>query len=324
MAIILKNSDIELRIEKAGECYRGSRFDWNGTVVSFSFRGIELLGEERPRFQRNPVIFGRGLHNEFGIKTCIGYDDCKVGEWFPKIGTGWLKKDEKPYFFYNHYSLEQLQYASLANGNREAVFSCESGSRNGYSYRYTKRITLADSGFTIRYELENTGSKQLATEEYVHNFLCVAGKRIDRGYSVTFPWKLNASRFVENVNPDGIIFVDGNRVDAIGKTGKQFYLGGMSEGIAKKDGLEATWTLEHAGKNVRLSEKGNFDPTGVHLWGWKSVISPEVFHSFRLMPGMQTSWEREYTVSAIQLPASREKISYVFPENQFSRASSPT
>jgi len=300
MAIILKNDDITLRIEKAGECYRGSRFDWNGTVTSFAFRGIELLGEEKPRFQRNPALFGRGLHNEFGIKRCIGYDDCKIGEWFPKIGTGWLKKDEKPYFFYTQYELEPLKFASLANGDTEAVFSCESGERNGYSYRYTKRITLAKAGFTIKYELENTGSKQLETEEYVHNFLCVGGKRMDRGYALSFPWTLDPSHFIETNNPDGILFVKDKRVEVIGKTRKQFYLGGLSEGVTKKKGLAAAWTLEHEGKDVRLSETGNFEPSGVHLWGWKSVISPEVFHSFRIMPGFKGSWERNYAVSAIQ------------------------
>ena len=299
MAINLKKAEIELRVEKAGEVYRGSRFDWNGTVTSLKFRGIEFLGEEKPRFQRNPAIFGRGLHNEFGIKRCVGYDDCKVGEWFPKIGTGWLKKDDKPYFFYTQYPLEPLKFASLANGDHEAVFSCESGNRNGYSYRYTKRIVLSDSGFSIGYELENTGSRQIETDEYVHNFLCVGEKRMDAGYALEFPWKLDPQHFIETNNPDGILIVDGHRVEVIGKTRKQFYLGGLSEGVSKRDGLAAKWTLEHTGKGVRLSETGDFAPTGVHLWGWKRVISPEVFHSFTLVPGGTTAWKRVYTVGAI-------------------------
>ena len=46
MAIILKNNKISLKIETAGENYIGSRFDWNGTIVSAKFKGIETLGEE--------------------------------------------------------------------------------------------------------------------------------------------------------------------------------------------------------------------------------------------------------------------------------------
>ena len=37
MAIILENSKISLTIETAGENYTGSRFDWNGTIVSAKF-----------------------------------------------------------------------------------------------------------------------------------------------------------------------------------------------------------------------------------------------------------------------------------------------
>ena len=75
MAIILKNNKISLKIETAGENYIGSRFDWNGTIVSAKFKGIETLGEEKKLFHRNKKIFGRGMHNEFGIRRCIGYDE---------------------------------------------------------------------------------------------------------------------------------------------------------------------------------------------------------------------------------------------------------
>ena len=150
----------------AGEKYRGSRFDWNGFAVSARFRGVELLGEEKPRFQRNPAIFGRGLNNEFGIKKCVGYDDCAVGEWFPKIGTGWLRKDDKPYFFYNQYELDPVSFSSDVSSDRtRATFTCESGERNGYAYRYVKKYSLDGASFRISYELENLGTKPIDTDK---------------------------------------------------------------------------------------------------------------------------------------------------------------
>lgn len=299
MAITLKNKDIELQVEKAGEKYRSSRFDWNGFVSSLKFHGVELLGQEKPRFQRNPAIYGRGLQNEFGINKCIGYNDCAVGEWFPKIGTGWLKKDDKPYFFYTQYELEELSFASKVTGDSEAIFACDSGERNGYAYRYTKQITLENSGFSITYSLENKGKKTLDTNEYVHNFLCIGAQRIDCPYSLSFPWKLDPSRFAETNNPDGILLPNGNRIEVTGKTGKQFYLGGLSAGATKKSGLAAEWVLEHTGKKIRLEEKSPFEPEAVHLWGWKSVISPEVFISVRAEPGKTVTWKRVYLVSAL-------------------------
>lgn len=297
MPITLKNKQVRLVVEKAGERYRGSRFDWNGLVSSVTFRGVEVLGQEKPFFQRNSRLFGRGLHNEFGITHCIGYDDCAVGEWFPKIGTGWLKKTEQPYFFYNQYELEKLDFSFERENERSVRFSCSSGERNGYSYSYDKTITLEDSSFTVSYRLENTGDKTLETDEYVHNFLCVSGKRIGPEYRIQLPWTPDPAKLIENNNPDGIMHLEGNSVRFSGTTQNQFYLGGLSEGITECDGLAASWKLDCG--PVSVVETGSFKPSAVHLWGWKKVISPEVFFRFRLESGNIVTWERTWTVSAI-------------------------
>lgn len=294
MAILLKNDDVVVRLERAGERYTASRFDWNGLVSSARYQGTEMLGQEKPLFQRNPAKFGRGLHNEFGIKQCVGYDDCKIGEWFPKIGTGWLKKDDKPYFFYNNYDREPLTFEDSSDGDNAFVFVCDSGERNGYSYRYTKRITLMNSGFSITYTLENRGIKTIETDEYVHNFLCIDGKRMGPGYELEFPWKIEDADLIEENDPDGVLVRSGKRMFFSGATKGQFYLGGLSEGKTEKDGLGASWRLSRAG--LYIAETGNFVPSGVHVWGWKHVISPEIFFSFSVGSGETISWEREYTM----------------------------
>ena len=297
-SIVLRNKDISLTTEKAGERYRGSRFDWNGFVSQIRFRGVTLLGQENLICQRNPMILGRGLHNEFGLNKCIGYDDCAVGEWFPKIGTGWLRKDEEPYFFYTEYPLEELSFDCEVSGKREVRFTCESGERNGYAYRYVKTITLADSSFTIRYTLENLGSKPLETDEYVHNFLCLGQRRMDAGYSLSFPWKINTSCLVGVNDPDEVLSLVDNRINVVGPTEEQFQIGGLAEGVTEADGLAANWTLSDSVCGIRLSECGSFIPTAVNLWGCRSVISPEVFFGFRIEPGDTTAWERSYFPSS--------------------------
>ncbi len=299
MPIILKNSELTLTVERAREKYRGSRFDWNGFISQAKFRGTTLLGEEKPVFQRNSRIYGRGLHNEFGIKKCVGYDDCAVGEWFPKIGTGWLRKDAKPYFFYTQYELEPLAFECEVSGMTEASFFCDSGARNGYGYRYEKRIRLEGPTFAIDYSLTNIGDKPLETDEYVHNFLCVGRRRVDEGLSLSFPWRLTPERFVETNNPDGVLEVNGNRIDVIDQTDQQFYLGGISEGVAPEDGLASAWTLTDARGKISLSEKSAFEPSAVHVWGWKSVISPEVFYPVSVAPGSTVRWSRVYAAASV-------------------------
>lgn len=297
MAILLKNDVVVVRLERAGELYTASRFDWNGFVSSARYRGTEMLGQEKPLFHRKPSQFGRGLQNEFGIKACVGYDDCKIGEWFPKIGTGWLKKDDKPYFFYNDYELEPLTFEDGPDGSNAFSFFCDSGERNGYAYRYTKRIGLNGSGFTTRYTLENCGEKTIETDEYVHNFLCIGGKRMGPGYELEFPWEIESVDIIEENDPDGVLVRSGNRVYFSGLPRSQFYLGGLSEGKTVTDGLAASWKLSRSG--FFIAAKGNFTPAGVHTWGWKHVISPEVFFAFSVKPGETISWERTYTMGTV-------------------------
>ena len=50
------------------------------------------------------------MHNEFGIKRPIGYDEAAQDGLFPKIGTGWLKKNDVPYFFYTQYPVKPLDF----------------------------------------------------------------------------------------------------------------------------------------------------------------------------------------------------------------------
>ncbi len=293
MALLLKNDTLLLQLERPGERYTGSRFDWNGLVSSVQFRDIELLGQEKPRFQRNPARFGRGLHNEFGIKTAVGYDDCAPGDWFPKIGTGWLKRDESPYFFYTDYPLDPLSFEDSTDGPDAVIFSCDSGRRNGYEYRYTKRISLSENGFVIAYTLENRGEKRIETDEYVHNFLNFGGNRISPGYAVRFSWTIEDVALTERVDPDDILSLSGDTVHFTGRARNQFYLGGLTGGKTAADGVSAAWRLERSG--VYLSEQGNFSPAAVHVWGWKHVVSPEVFFAFSVEPGETVSWERMYT-----------------------------
>ncbi len=323
MAFVLSSGDVELRVERAGERYRWCRFDWNGLVSSLRYRGVELLGQERPLFSRNDRKFGRGLHNEFGISACVGYDDCAVGEWFPKIGVGWLKKDAKPYFFFTEYEREAIAFdCERSADGTDATFVCESGNRNGYAYRYEKRIRAAGSGLSVRYRLENSGEKPIVTDEYTHNFLRFGGRRMEKGYALSFPHEIDPARFAKTVDPDGILSVEKNRVAILGKTRKQFYIGGITAAADGPDGpagpagyaggaggagairgeagLSTRWTLVHAGLGVSLSERGSFAPSAVHLWGWKDVISPEVFFPIRAEPGSAVEWERVYEAGPVR------------------------
>ena len=295
MAIKIKNKDIVLVIETAGERYKGSRFDWNGTITQVYFRGIPLLGQEKKLFYRNAKIYGRGLHNEFGINDCIGYDDAGADELFPKIGTGWLKKDDKPYFFYTQYQLEQLKFHLKRPRSDIAEFYCESGEKNGYAYEYKKTITLLQDGFTIDYELKNVGQKNFATTEYVHNFFCpgLYGK-ISNNIELGFGWQFDVEKLAEKKDADALE-TDGKSIIFRKEPDGEFFVGGIFE--AKTDGdAVSSWTLKDKRYGLLITEEDSFVPDGVNLWGHSRAISPEMFFRFSAAPQETVKWQRTYKI----------------------------
>jgi len=298
MPIILSKGDLRLAVERPGERYKGTRFDRNGTVVSARFRGVEFLADERPAFLRNRARYGHGLHNEFGIKTCVGFDDCAIGDWFPKIGVGWLRKTAKPYSFFGVYETEPIAFDGPEQTGDSVTFRCRSGVRNGWGYEYSKGVTIEGDGFTVRYTLENTGDKTVSTEEYCHNFLRIGGARLGPRYRLSIPWSPDRSRFDEFVDPEGILSLSGGDLCFSAPVRKVFFLGGMSEGIRASEGLAATWTLSEEKRGLSVSETGSFLPSLVNLWGHGGVISPEIFYAFTVEPGNILSWERRYDFAA--------------------------
>lgn len=295
MAIVLNNGKIKLKIETAGEKYQGSRFDWNGAIVSAKFDGIETLGEEKTFGKRNPRLYGRGMHNEFGIRRPVGFDDCGRENLFPKIGTGWLYKEEGPYRFHLLYALIMLDYTTTVDtANNKATFHCHSVEINGYAFEYTKQIELNDSGFSVSYTLKNTGSKLIETDEYVHNFIKINHKKISQDQELTFSWNINKDKLLENVDPCNSLLIEGNSIKFANtpKKGKEFFLAGLTEGISEAEKANPSWTLTDNKNHIQITEKTDFCVSRVDLWGHAENISPEMFYSFSIKPGETTTWKR--------------------------------
>ncbi len=302
MSLYLKSDVNKVKIETAGEHYTGSRFDWNGTVTKFSHKNIPLLGEEKLPFKRNSALYGRGLHNEFGIKDCIGYD-CKVGDFFPKIGTGWLKKDEKPYFFYTPYEMERIRFEHEKTDNHKAVFKCFSGERNGYAYEYEKVFTLDNTSLTIDYCLENTGDKVLSTTEYCHNFFCPSGKNLDNRNTLSLSWFFDENSLQNKESICGFGTFDGQH-EAGGTLyftntpTSEFYVSGLYAAKIKNVDEQApfSWILRDSRKNISISEIVSFIPYACDIWGHKKCISPEFIFRFSLEKGDILRWQRTYNI----------------------------
>ncbi|GAB5409344.1 MAG: hypothetical protein BalsKO_17090 [Balneolaceae bacterium] len=82
---------------------------------------------------------------------------------------------------------------------------------NGYTYILFKKIELLENGFLVSYTLENTGEKDIITDEYTHNFLSINNQPVSPNYALSFPFALMSSEFEELVDPEEKKILWGNQ-----------------------------------------------------------------------------------------------------------------
>ncbi len=290
MSHILKNKNLEVHIDFPDENYNFSRFDWTGKISKVSFQDIPVSTVERTD-DVNENIFGKAFYNEFGIDTALGFDDVEIGGWFHKIGVGLLKKTTDQYSFADTYDIKPAEFKITTESDR-IVISCKSEEVAGYSYVLQKTITLQESGFTMDYRLQNTGEKEIVTDEYVHNFTAINNALMGSDYILKFPFQLKPELFADTVNPEQKVDIEGNEIKFNGSPKEQFFFSNLTG-----DKNETSkWDLINLKSNIGISESTNFQTNKINVWGWKHVISPELFHNLHVKPGQSAEWSRRYRV----------------------------
>lgn len=288
MPHILKNKNLEVHIDLPLENYQNSRFDWTGKIRLLKFQDTLLSNVERMDMN-NETDIGRGLYNEFGIDTALGFEEADVGGWFHKIGIGLLKKEGNKYLFHKNHEIKPAKF-EVNTAQDKLIINCISDTINGYAYILRKEIELFESSFSIQYQLENTGTKVIRTDEYVHNFLAIGQDAIGQNYSLTFPFQLQPDSFEETVNPEKKVKIGVSEVSFKATPQQPFFFSNLSG----NQQIEAAWELVHHQQGIGISETGDFRTDKVNLWGWKHVISPELFFKIELPVGQAVTWSRRY------------------------------
>ncbi len=293
MPHLLQNNDIRLAVDLPHEGYNHPRFDWTGKIIDVQYKGISLAGFEKEDAPPGEFI-GRGFYNEFGIERPIGFTECRVGDWFHKIGVGLLQKDGDEYAFFHPYKIRALEF-HIEKADTYLIFTCESPIVNGYGYRYERKLMLMEDGFRMHYRLENIGFRIIETDEYNHNFTMIDEDKIGKNYKLRFPFKLRPGSYGEALNPQEVVDISDCEVSFNHVPASPFFYSYLNG----KDTIAAHWELIHRQSGIGISEIVDFKTFKVNLWGWKGAISPELFIDIRIKPGESKSWSRYYQISEI-------------------------
>jgi hypothetical protein len=293
MAHILKSNSLKVAIDLPLENYKGSRFDWSGKISSIRFKDLPLTTIEDAG-SKDVNFLGKGLYNEFGITNPVGYNETPKGGWFHKIGVGLLKKEHKQYLFHRKHVIRPAHF-DITYEDRKIIIICKSELVNGYSYILKKEISISENSFTINYFLHNTGEKKIITDEYVHNFMAINNALIGEDYTLKFPFQINSSLFDETVNSENKVEIGLDNVTFNKTPKKQFFFSNLTGGKE----LQAEWILTNLKANVGIKEFGSFKTDKINLWGWKHVISPELFFKISVGPKETVEWSRKFDVFKI-------------------------
>ena len=293
MTHILRSKNLEIHIDTPMHNYNLSRFDWTGKITIVKQKNVYVTGIEKIN-DENENDYGKGLYNEFGIETAIGYNEIKEGDWFHKIGVGLLKRNDKPYLFSKNYDVQPAEFKVTKKSNK-IITHCKSQSVNGYAYVLKKEIELFESSFLIKYFLQNTGKKTIKTNEYTHNFLAINKDLIGSNYILKFPFQIKPELFGETFNSEKKVEIGPNKITFNDTPNKDFFFSNLSG----NEQVDASWELINTKNSLGISEKGNFKTTKVNLWGCKHVISPELFFDINVEPGQSVEWSRSYNVFEI-------------------------
>ncbi|MUG43875.1 hypothetical protein [Paenibacillus woosongensis] len=289
MGFQLSNEHLIVDIAAVGD-YKGTRFDWSGFITGITMREGNHSFCVPESLKSGEGTGGSGLCNEFSLKEAIGYEDATVGGQFPKLGVGLLTRtDAAPYQFYRNYPLQPYRIDAEIRNEQNIVFTVHPMSCGGYAAQLEKSISLDRNRLRIEYQLTNTGTREIRTEEYNHNFLGIDGQPIGPDYDLQFPFAIEAWTD-EPGTMDGLR-IDGGAVAWERVPDKPFYfhIGGYSTCASPW-----LWNLKHRPSGAGVREISSFPVYSAAVWGMGHVVSPEMFIRIELQPGESQKWSRIY------------------------------
>lgn len=272
--------------------YRSTRFDWSGVIPCLSYKGHTYFGAWSPN--HNPLIADSiaGPVEEFhSTDGGLGYADAKAGGLFVKPGVGVLRKvSDTPYAYMFFYPIVDPGKWIVRAKRTEVSFTHHLHSPIGYSYTYTKTLTLEKNQpiMVIHHLMKNTGVKVIDTDVYEHDFFMLDNAPTGPGMVVHFAFNPRATKPLEYGGE-----IDGKRLvyhqELQQKESVTSVLTGFSVSPSDND-----FTLENENTGVGVEQTGDSPISYFNFWSVRSTIAPEAYVHLHILPGKSQEWTIRY------------------------------
>jgi hypothetical protein len=272
--------------------YRGTRFDWAGSIASLEANGHNYFGKWFDRYNPTTHDAITGPVEEFLTgDAALGYAEAKPGEKIVRIGIGALKKLDEPKFErFKTYEIVDGGKRSMKGGADWIEFTHELSDANGYAYLYTKRLSLTKNKaeLVIQHSLKNTGKKTIDTDVYNHNFYMLDGQTTGPDFTVKFAFPPKALADFR-----GLAEVKDNELHYLSelKRGQTVFTEFTGFGGAATDN---NFRVENRKTGAGVWQRGDLPVSKLLFWSIPTTVCPEAYVHLKVEPGTTTSWKIQY------------------------------
>jgi hypothetical protein len=284
--------------------YRGTRFDWSGSIFSLQYKGHEYFGQWFEKYDPKIHDAITGPVEEYLTNGAgPGYGEAKTGGTFMRIGAGVVRKiEEKAYDRFKTYEIVDPGKWSIKKGGNWIEFTHVLKDAAGFAYVYTKRVRLIKNKpeMVLEHSLKNTGRRAIETEQYNHNFFVIDRQPTGPDSIVKFPFEARAKMDLKGV--------------ALVKDRQLAYARELAPGesvFTELEGFGSTskdydFRIEHrkAGAGVRIT--GDQPIVKLIYWSIRTTLCPEPYIRMKIAPGQTYKWKIDYEFYTLpEVPMAR-------------------
>jgi hypothetical protein len=288
--------------------YRGTRFDWSGMIETVEYGGHTFYGRwfqatnsavrdfeyRGADIVAGPNTAATGPAEEFNTNNrALGFDECKAGGTFVKIGVGVLRRpDERAYDHFRLYEVADPGKWNTRIGADFAEFTQnvnDPGSGYGYEYRKTVRLVGKGAEMEIAHVFRNTGKKAISSRVYNHNFLVLDGDPPGPDLRISVPFEIRSQR-----PPDTNLAEFRGRQVIYRKTleGSDRVMTSLEGFGADASDYDLRVANARTGAGVRVTSDRPL--VSLALWSIRAVMSVEPYIEFSVKPGETYDWTLKY------------------------------
>lgn len=268
--------------------YRGTRFDWSGSIASLEYKGHSYFGKW---FDQYDPFLHDAITGPVEAFDPIGYDQAKPGELFVKIGVGSLRKiNNEPYKFFDPYQhVEKGQWAVQKKAD-QVRFTHVLKDAAGYSYQYEKtvKLTKGKPELVLEHRLKNTGKQPIETAVYNHNFLMIDQQPSGPGFRLQFPFAIKPTDDLKDV-----LASTSHELRFLRPLQNRESIYTLIEGYstnASDYDIRVENTKTGAGVRIRSDRP----ISKLAFWSNPKNLSPEPFTAINVEPGKEFTWKITY------------------------------